>query len=164
MLLCNRCTATGRALHDVDKPSVVQGHMHWTDHLLRKLSDTVKLVGPTINCEGAPYKGDPTLHYRKNPHVQSFVVATDQVGMALLLKDRNVFRCYDNIADTIYHSELGTSKVVLDAGYNIDCLMVSHPIPSFGLSVNCLLSSILTTSGPIGCLTVHTSSIIDRYS
>jgi hypothetical protein len=45
--------------------------------------------------------------------------------MALLLKDRNVFKCFKKISDTIYHSELGSSKVILDAGYNIDCLMVS---------------------------------------
>ena len=44
--------------------------MHWSDVLISKLSDTVKLVGPTINCEGAPEKGDVTGRWRKNPHVQ----------------------------------------------------------------------------------------------
>ena len=43
--------------------------------LTRRISDHVKLVGPTISCEGIQPQGMPL---RKNPHVQSFVVATDQ--------------------------------------------------------------------------------------
>ena len=56
--------------------------------------------------------------------MQSYVVATDSIGMNLLSDDGGVFECYDGFADTIYHSELGSSKVILDAGYNIDSLMV----------------------------------------
>ena len=102
----------------------MQGHVHWTDILFSKLTDTVKLVGPTINCEGSPEKGDVNGVWRKNPHVQSYLVATDQVGVNLLLEDQRVFQCYEDMWDTIYHSELGSSKVILDAGYNIDSLMV----------------------------------------
>lgn len=36
----------------------------------------MKLVGPTISCEGIEPEGMPL---RKNPHVQSFLVVTDQV-------------------------------------------------------------------------------------
>lgn len=39
----------------------------------------VKLVGPTISCEGSPYKGNAKGEWRTNPHVQSYVLATDQV-------------------------------------------------------------------------------------
>lgn len=109
----------------------LQGLVHWSDVLFSKLSDTVKLVGPTINCEGAPEKGDVNAHWRKNPHVQSYLVATDRVGLNLLLQDQNVFACFENMSDTIYHSELGSSKVMLDAGYNIDCLMARRR-PSYG--------------------------------
>ena len=56
--------------------------------------------------------------------MQSYLVATDQVGLHLLLQDQHVFSCFDEMHDTIYHSELGSSKVLLDAGYNIDSLMV----------------------------------------
>ena len=69
-------------------------------------------------------KGDVSAHWRKNPHVQSYLVATDQVGLNILLQDQNVFACFEDMSDTIYHSELGSSKVLLDAGYNIDSLMV----------------------------------------
>ena len=98
--------------------------MHWTDVFISKITDTVKLVGPTINCEGSPLKGNVDAHWRRNPHVQSYTVATDQVGLSLLLQDGKVFQCYDDMWDTIYHSEIGSSKVLLDAGYNLDSLMV----------------------------------------
>lgn len=102
----------------------VQGKVHWADVLFSKLNDEVKLVGPTINCEGSPLSGNPASTWRRNPHVQSYVVATDRVGMQLLLTDPGVFQCYDNMYDTIYYSELGSSAAILDAGYNIDSLMV----------------------------------------
>lgn len=100
--------------------------MHWADVLFSKLNDEVKLVGPTINCEGSPLGGDVGGTWRRNPHVQSYVVATDRVGMHLLLTDPGVFQCYDSMWDTIYHSELGSSAAILDAGYNIDSLMVRY--------------------------------------
>ena len=56
-----------------------QGKVHWTTPLLSRLSATVKLVGPTISCEGSPLNGDMQGKWRRNPHVQSYVVATDQV-------------------------------------------------------------------------------------
>ena len=87
-----------------------------------KLVGDVKMVGPTINCEGTA-----TLESgerRNNPHVQSFAVATDAVGMELLVQDGKVFGCYDAFQETIYHSELGASAVILEAGYNLDSFMV----------------------------------------
>ena len=48
--------------------------MHWTEPFLDKLSSSVKLVGPTINCGGA--YGRPPV-----PHVQSYVAATDRLGL-----------------------------------------------------------------------------------
>lgn len=37
-----------------------------------------------------------------------------------------VFRCHDNIADAVYHAELGSSLAVLNAGYTIDSLMLRY--------------------------------------
>lgn len=47
---------------------------HWTEAFTSKLTNVVKLVGATINCGGA--YGRPPV-----PHVQSYVVATDRVGL-----------------------------------------------------------------------------------
>jgi hypothetical protein len=118
--------------NETQTDAVIQGHTHWTRPLLNKLSDTVKLVGPTINCEGSESEGGK---WKQNPHVQSFVVATDQVGMELLLKDHNIFKCFKTIKETIYLAELGSSKVILDAGYNIDSLMVSTTVSEISFMI-----------------------------
>lgn len=87
-----------------------------------KLVGDVKMVGPTINCEGTASLDNG--EQRSNPHVQSFAIATDAVGMKLLVDDGKVFACYDAFQETIYHSELGASAVILEAGYNLDSFMV----------------------------------------
>lgn len=56
-----------------------QGRVHWTGPLIRKLVGDVKLMGPTISCKGTPLNGDMHGEWRTNPHVQSYVVAADQV-------------------------------------------------------------------------------------
>lgn len=104
-------------------PSYVRGKVRWEDLFISKLNSEVKLVGPTINCQGTRLEG--TNEWRENPHVQSYVMATDAVGMDLMLNAK-VFSCYNKISDTIFHSELGSSKAILDAGYNIAALMTRY--------------------------------------
>ncbi|KAL3154058.1 hypothetical protein ABBQ32_013603 [Trebouxia sp. C0010 RCD-2024] len=98
----------------------------WSRIFTDKLTDEVKLVGSTISCEGAPLQGDSANGWRQNPHVQSYVLATDQVGLQILQSDGNVFACFEDLHDTIYHAELGSSLAVLKAGYNIDSLMLRY--------------------------------------
>lgn len=47
-----------------------------------------------------------------------------RAGIKLLIDDGNVFGCYSNIDETIYHSELGSSDAILRAGYNLGSFMV----------------------------------------
>ena len=54
--------------------------VHWSRILSERLRGEVKLVGSTISCEGAFKGGVLTGEKRQNPHVQSYIVATDQVG------------------------------------------------------------------------------------
>ncbi|PNW75479.1 hypothetical protein CHLRE_12g528300v5 [Chlamydomonas reinhardtii] len=107
-------------------PSYAQGYVHWTEPFTSRLVGDVKLVGPTISCEGSPLNGDFRGKWRHNPHVQSYVVATDQVGLQVLLDDGRVFHCHNTRWNTIYYSELGSSTAVLHAGYNLDCLMTKY--------------------------------------
>ena len=58
--------------------------------------------------------------------MQSYALATDQIGLKVLLKDDRVFKCHTNRWDTIYYSEIGASAAILDAGFNLDCLMVRY--------------------------------------
>ncbi len=104
-------------------PAYVRGKVRWEDLFISRLTDEVKLVGPTINCEGAAKAG--SRDRRSNPHVQSYAMATDAVGLDLMLR-ANVFSCYDTISDTVFHAELGSSKAILDAGYEIDSFMARY--------------------------------------
>ncbi len=37
-----------------------------------------------------------------------------------------MFGCYENLLDTVWHSEVGASKAILDAGYSLDSLMLKY--------------------------------------
>lgn len=104
-------------------PAYVRGKIRWEDLFISRLTNEVKLVGPTINCEGAAK--EDSREWRANPHVQSYAMATDAVGLDLMLR-ANVFSCYNTISDTVFHAELGSSKAILDAGYEIDSFMTRY--------------------------------------
>ncbi len=99
--------------------------MHWSQPLISKLRGPVKLVGPTISCEGQA-QGPGGLPGRTNPHVQSYVVAMDYEALTILQSDNATLQCFDTMMDVIYHSELGSSAVLFDRGYSIDCLMTRY--------------------------------------
>ena len=71
----------GHLLGRVCRPSAPSGALS----LLRSLScmhalcAQVKLVGSTISCEPFFESADKSKDLRQNPHVQSYVVATDKV-------------------------------------------------------------------------------------
>jgi hypothetical protein len=100
-------------------PSYLRGHMHWTRPFTDKLTPSTKLVGATINCGGAHGTAP-------KPHVQSYVVATDRAGLSVLLAAPGVFECWKEMADVVVHSEIGASVAILNAGFNIDSLMLRY--------------------------------------
>lgn len=63
----------------------MQAFVHWSNILTAKLTSKVKLVGSTISCEGTFLHGDLTAERRQNPHVQSYIMATDQVATHQLM-------------------------------------------------------------------------------
>ncbi len=46
------------------------------------------------------------------------------VGLSLMRSDDKVFACHRDRWDAIWHGEVGSSAAILDAGMNIDCLMI----------------------------------------
>lgn len=60
-------------------PSYWPADRHWTSVLTSRLSDGVKMVGATISCEASWKGGVLTGEKRQNPHVQSYLLAMDQV-------------------------------------------------------------------------------------
>ncbi|CAL8465845.1 g5381 [Coccomyxa elongata] len=100
--------------------------VHWSSAFISKLNAKVKLVGSTISCEPAYNGGDPGGPVRHNAHVQSYVMATDQAGLQILLNNGRIFECHRTIADAVYNAEVGASLAVFRAGHSIDCLMLRY--------------------------------------
>lgn len=44
----------------------------------------------------------------------------------MLLRDKRVFSCHKDIADAVYHAEVGSSIAMFQAGYTIDSLMLRY--------------------------------------
>ena len=61
----------------------MQASVHWTSIYTQRLGPKVKLVGSTINCQPVWWRSDSSKELRQNPHVQSYVMATDQVTRML---------------------------------------------------------------------------------
>ena len=118
-------------------PVYAHNVVHWTAPFLQRLVGGVKLVGPTISCEGTPFAGNVSANWRTNPHVQSYAFATDQLGLDILLSDPGVFACHDDRWDAIYYSELGASAAILRAGFNIDCFMLRYQKVNWQNVYNC---------------------------
>ena len=102
---------------------LLQKQLPWHRLLTQRLTGEVKLVGPVISCEGSPFQGNVTDHWRTNPHVQSYVLAMDQEALNILIKDGTVLNCYNDRWDAVYYGELGSSLAVLKAGKNIDSFL-----------------------------------------
>lgn len=77
------CCATPRfgSAHRVNDSVPQQVGLHWSKLLTLRLSSTVKLVGSSISCEPAWEGGNTANEKRQNAHVQSYVMATDQVDL-----------------------------------------------------------------------------------
>ncbi|KAK9918451.1 hypothetical protein WJX75_004177 [Coccomyxa subellipsoidea] len=107
-------------------PSYHEASVHWTTLYTQRLNNDVKLVGSTINCQPIFWLSDTANEMRHNPHVQSYVVATDKVGLQILRDDGTIFKCYESLQDVVWYSEVGASRAILEAGYTIDALMMKY--------------------------------------
>ncbi|KAM0332070.1 hypothetical protein ACHAQA_002339 [Verticillium albo-atrum] len=101
----------------------------WSDLFLNRLTETNKLIGMTLNCQ-------PRMH------IQSMIMATDQVGLYILLdpalaasasvKDQfgaaddpvGLSGCYQDWNAAV-HAEVGTTGLIVEAGYQVDALMTA---------------------------------------
>lgn len=91
-------------------------HESWPDLLTSQLSERVKLVGPSINCHGCDRE---PLACRTRLHSEGHLMATDRVGLRLLT---NFWKRPAHKGEAIGYNEMGSSKTILDAGYNLGSL------------------------------------------
>lgn len=105
--------------------------MTWHRLLTRRLSNTIKLVGPIISCEGAAHRGNLSDVWRTNPHVQSYVLAMDRDAVQIMDQAGDVLQCHRDRWDAVFFGELGSSLAVLKAGFNIDSFITRYAVNWF---------------------------------
>ena len=95
---------------------------NWAELFTNKITETVKISGASINCFYFDMEKQEWIY---SPHVQTMLFATDRVGLDIGIKKRIL--SYDNVmADKMWvvmAKEIEFSKSVLEAGYNISCLL-----------------------------------------
>ena len=79
----------------------------WSDIFFSLLSNTVKLVGTTFNC--VPFQ-----------HVQSMILATDRIGLDLILPE---LYCFGRHQDAVSKGELRITRAILRGGFAVDVMM-----------------------------------------
>ena len=92
-----------------DHVSAVQGKMHFSELMTGMINlddapNSIKLVGPSINCEGTVRL--PGGLQRSNPHVQSFALATDRTGALPLLPPVVSCQCNPQFPGAAHHRTL----------------------------------------------------------
>ncbi|KAI8586056.1 hypothetical protein BDZ88DRAFT_445140 [Geranomyces variabilis] len=90
----------------------------WSDAYLGRITDTVKLVGISLNCNSL-------TSYVYRPHVQSMLLATDRVGLTLLLDGPGGFAECPNTWRAAVAIELATADRIWAAGYDVDVAMTA---------------------------------------
>ncbi|CAF3374311.1 unnamed protein product [Rotaria sp. Silwood2] len=89
-------------------------YMWWFTIFTKRLNDEIKLVGCTISCE-------------REPHVQSYLLVTDQVGFSILTGNQSkVFNCKNGYNDAVTNGEITTSRLILHANYQIASLQTKY--------------------------------------
>jgi hypothetical protein len=102
-------------------PQFVQrpnGHVSWTQCFSNLLNDTVALVGSSINN----YK-------HQHPHVQSMAMVCDRRAIDIWQKHQVMMTGdipHKPKNEMIHNHEIRGSTVLLQAGYNIDCLITAY--------------------------------------
>lgn len=95
----------------------------WTNVFLEKLNDFDRLIGTTINCANRNAKINP-FHF---PHVQSWFFCMRKDTLQFLLQKKIFTKNYvSDKLKLIDQYEIGMSRQIIRAGWNIACLMSDY--------------------------------------
>lgn len=102
-------------------PSYFKGK--WTDIYLDELSDTLKLFGSSINTNDIHGINDP----EGSSYIQSYIFAIPLDALIYLIsKDIFSIRSYSKSNLDIINKERKMSRLILENGWNIGCLMTYY--------------------------------------
>lgn len=118
----------------------------WINKFSLMINDNVKLAGVSINC----YNNNNINSFFTNfdwkndgfyPHVQSFFLATDMIGLQIAFDSKIFVHRELSITDKIFTHELGFSIAILSAGYNINCILPMYKNLDYHIQPNISLNN-----------------------
>jgi len=96
---------------------------YWPEIFLNKLNENVRLVGTTINTANCLNQNDVI----NNSHVQSWFFCMNQDTLKFLIKNDIFSKNYiNNKVELINKCEIGMSRLLINNGWNIACLMKDY--------------------------------------
>lgn len=93
---------------------------NWVKIFTDKITDDVKLVGTTICFLKETDKGG------YGPKIEGFFSVTDNIGLKLMLDEKNIFCCHETFEKAIINGEYGKTRCILKNNYNIDCMLEKY--------------------------------------
>ena len=93
---------------------------NWTYTFTNMLNDKVKLAGTSIVCLPSTDLGG------FGPKVEGYAWCTDKIGLKVLLDKGTIFIDHKTKKDTIVNGEYAVSNTIINAGYNLDCLLYKY--------------------------------------
>lgn len=103
-------------------PSYYEGR--WTDIYLKGLTDSVKLFGSTINTGSLKMESD----VEGSSHIQSYIFAMNYEALSFLIS-KGIFSLTifsKDFQDAIVNKEIKMSRLIIENGWNIGCLMTYY--------------------------------------
>lgn len=106
-------------------PPYMTSSMTWYQPMINllRINNKTKLVGPTINIQSP---SDTLKITRHCPHVQSYCFTIDNECLNYLMTSNLFRKYYSNKYDVIANQEIGMSTLVLQHGWNINCLIPEY--------------------------------------
>lgn len=103
-------------------PRYMPSNLTWVDLFTCKLTEKIKLCGPTINYI------NKLGEY--SPHIQSFAFATDLIGLNMLIKE-NIFNPKNDIErnSLIENHEVKMSKIITQNNFDLYAFQLSENNP-----------------------------------
>jgi hypothetical protein len=129
-------------------PTYFSASAHWSQAFTSLLGDEVKIVGPSLVCLPSIDAGGQA------PRLESFVFATDHVGLKFLTKS-GVFNIQIIKRDIIVKGEYGLTRATFEAGYKVATLLFKYDVDTgiapllLHLSRSILCSCYPSTNPPI---------------
>lgn len=93
---------------------------HWSNIFIKKINKSIKLVGTTIVCLPHTDAGG------YGPKVEGFFFMVDNIGLELLINQKNIFCNHPDKYSAIVNGEYGLSNCILKHGYSIDCMLPKY--------------------------------------